>query len=530
MRVNKSGPSWAPTSYATPENTHRIRSQSTILHDVSFAVIATVGLVKTGSDSTSSTSTSTTPSGPLPCDSVLSHAITILPDLPAATPQLRSDKQKEVEHAAVSVAASSLVTAGAAPGSVSRNWDEEHPDAPVPSYVENSLLDPGTADSPAAASASPTASTSATWPSGSSALPSPSLQADPTDAILSGYALTSSFGDGDDEALDAEEEYDGYEELSLPASLSDRPPPPTIDDDISPPSAGEPSSAAGFRLASVSGGVIDADGGQRALDSGDGGATAASRSSRDFQGITAAPLTSGRTSLGEPETPPPPAEYSLPFLPAPSAGEPAPYGMLPSALASQTATIAVPAYADTSSAVPSSPPPPLSPLTADHVPLPPFSVSTPSQSDEQAPTAQQPRQTRAGSDSLPPPYAGRETLARSPPAPREVALPELRPSPAAQPSAARGPLQGAESIDSPPPAFGTTLAGQPSRSPTTAASSRALRVVEESASESHAAEPTGREADDESRPPPYEQRDDGASGPSGIQWGMTQNRRGELVL
>ncbi|GAA5842025.1 hypothetical protein JCM3766R1_005727 [Sporobolomyces carnicolor] len=173
-------------------------TQSTILHKVSFAVTITIGLFMLRATASSASSASTVN------DAVLSLPISIAP----ASLASRSSKEKEAEsgHA--------LMEARGMDDSPSR-WPHPPPppivfgdspgegiDGPVPSYVEHGADDPGIA-----AFASTSATRSEAW---------------------AGHA-------GEDD----EEEYDGYEELSIPTS-EDGPPPPAIDDDISPPSPSEP--------------------------------------------------------------------------------------------------------------------------------------------------------------------------------------------------------------------------------------------------------------------------------------------------
>ncbi|BGP52863.1 hypothetical protein JCM8202v2_000420 [Rhodotorula sphaerocarpa] len=346
-------------------------TQSTLLHAVSFAVVVNVGLVKAAGAAADPDGPSTSAlSGPLPCDSVLTQEITILPDLPATDPTPRSDKQKEVEQAAAASSASTSALEGLSP-SVTADaspWDEEQP---VPSYVENSLLDPGT-------TLSPTASTSSRWLPGEDDVSSSAQSG--SELPPSGYALSASVDDGEDE-----EEYDGYEELSLPASLSGRAPPPRIDDDISPPSMGEPSSMRDYRPAPGYG-----------TDRGDGDLFLSGGTPDSLQ---PPPHASERISgdshdaLDIPETPPPVVDYDLPFLGAAAASAVSEIGTLstvmppieslgssvPSTPPSPGADEAtVPSYSGHApTGVPSSPPPPVSPLDSDHPSLPPFSASPP---------------------------------------------------------------------------------------------------------------------------------------------------------
>ncbi|GAA5980738.1 hypothetical protein JCM10908_001759 [Rhodotorula pacifica] len=547
-------------------------SQSTILHTVSFAVRVTVGLVNTGSSS--STSSSTAPAGatstsssaiaapassdnhhhhhagPAPLDTVLMQELTILPDLPPSTSTLpRSDKQKEVERAAA--ATTTLVSLP--------SWEEDQPDAPVPSYVENSLLDPGTTTG----AGPPTASTSSGWLSAA-----PPSQAAPPPPPPSGYTLSSSLDHHEEEDNDEdEEEYDGYEELSLSASLSERPPPPRIDDDISPPSAGEPSSEMGYRLASYSGEVIGEGEEVEEVQAGGGAAF------EDAGGVAPAgvlqPLPSRtmmRSADGdndlEPETPPPPVDYELPYLPPAVVADssdypppPPPPESLPSTpppahvLFGQKSGCDA-AHHEEGDQIPSSPPPPLSPLEAEH-PLPALPLITGLQRHYQG---------------LPPPYAGRlqqQQQQQSPPPP------PLSPPPAVSLDALRSPmpsvveagpnsssLSGASASEQPPrprPTTSSAMGSQTSHEQHQHQIGPAILDYAEGGGPPAPAtdannnddvhdEVDSEEEDHEARPPPYEQRDaDSRSSPPsatpsvGIQWGMMHaanngRRRGELVL
>lgn len=544
---------------------------------MSFAVVVTVGLVKAAGAAADPDGPSTSAlSGPLPCDSVLTQEITILPDLPATDPTPRSDKQKEVEQAAAASSASTSALEGLSP-SVTADaspWDEEQP---VPSYVENSLLDPGT-------TLSPTASTSSRWLPGEDDVSSSAQSG--SELPPSGYALSASVDDGEDE-----EEYDGYEELSLPASLSGRAPPPRIDDDISPPSMGEPSSMRDYRPAPGYG-----------TDRGDGDLFLSGGTPDSLQ---PPPHASERISgdshdaLDIPETPPPVVDYDLPFLGAAAASAVSEIGTLstvmppieslgssvPSTPPSPGADEAtVPSYSGHApTGVPSSPPPPVSPLDSDHPSLPPFSASPPAayQAREEsssvgrygageapggATDTEEGASRRPCPDGLPPPYAGQDLPARSPPPPAATSLSAAPPAlPPRSPSRASGRADSpSRPLLPPPPAPprsprarvappATTGGAAPGRDVigstgqgNSFASSRAgrsrarpLPPVAPSAtapSEGGLATSSSGDGDDELRPPPYEQRDGTAAAaasenPSGIQWGMMmQNRRDELVL
>ncbi|BGP21483.1 hypothetical protein Rt10032_c01g0190 [Rhodotorula toruloides] len=187
-------------------------TQATILHSVDFSVVVIVGLVNISTaPSSSSAAVSVSTAQPATLDAILSRNILIVPD----TPSGRSDKQKEVIRDLAEDASES-----------SESWRQV--EAPVPTYVENSELDDGVP----AASGSGWAGIVA--------------GADSVGHVPLAYSET-----GD------EEEYDGYEDVSLAATLSDRPPPPRIDDDVSPPSVGEPSSSLGLQIAAAAGDVID---------------------------------------------------------------------------------------------------------------------------------------------------------------------------------------------------------------------------------------------------------------------------------
>ncbi|TKA55340.1 hypothetical protein B0A53_02264 [Rhodotorula sp. CCFEE 5036] len=599
-------------------------SQSTIAHQVSFSVVVTVGLVNTASTSTSSSTNfatagastsvsgpaSTSHSGPAAHDSILTQELTILPDLPpnaAALP--RSEKQKEVERDAAaagpesSIPATAITTTGP-----SALWEEEHPDAPVPSYVEDLLLDPGTAATTAGVSPPPPppmASTSADSTTSVDSPKGPALRRQDSSSLPlftptvppSGYTLSASLEGYDDDQDEEEEEYDGYEELSLPASLSERPPPPRIDDDISPPSMAEPSSAFGYRLAADSGEVViigeeeEEEGVVRNREVGGEGSALSVAASRD--GIMMGggggasmqeflPLGTTSTMTDEPETPPPPVDYDLPFLSTPARLPPLPPSSLPSTPPPPPSPPLPNTFAaypgapsndcETGSNIPSSPPPPLSPLDPNHhlVALPPFSsTSSPSSSAARAAdhchnshVSRSPPPPGSGSpEGLPPPYAGRLQSPPPPPPPpatlpatsssssttsslpptARVAVPILdaAPPPRCGPHAPAPETAGHRRYSSPRPA--------PSSSSGTLTSPAQNNVASISSQQQSGESPVGGvedgtppTEDEESRPPPYEQRDDFAAsvggGLSGIQWGMmhttttTTNRRGELVL
>ncbi|GAA5922626.1 uncharacterized protein JCM15063_003366 [Sporobolomyces koalae] len=178
-------------------------TQTTICHTVSFAVKVTIGLFSLGSNAPAPTSGSATAAS----DTVLTQPITIVP---ASISTLRTDKQKEA------------MNFGLEPSGTPQPWSDysappvspptESPseafvaDGPVPSYFENSADDPGV---PAAAASSSSIPNS--W----------TRELDPPN------------GEEEDE-----EEYDGYEAMSIPTEEAG-PPPPAIDEDVSPPSPSE---------------------------------------------------------------------------------------------------------------------------------------------------------------------------------------------------------------------------------------------------------------------------------------------------
>jgi hypothetical protein len=291
----------------------------------------------------------------------------------------------------------------------------------VPTYVENSELDDGV----------PAASGSG-WPGDRGGT-------DESGQIPLAYSET-----GD------EEEYDGYEDVSLAATLSDRPPPPRIDDDVSPPSVGEPSSSLGLQIAAAAGDVIDEADEVDPLTPPPNDFAAYplpppppeshGTSTRHSSISSPPPLFQSHASptLLEPATPPP----HIDFPPLPSLDT-----------EDYTSTPYDPPPSEPSSPSPGDPPPPLSPFSQ-------------------------------GMHGLPPPYFG---------------------SPSRAPDAAQDVGQGASVSDG----GEVTDAG---------GSGRALE------------EPARRAEDDEGRPPPYEQRQEGAfdEGVQLVRFGV--NRRGELVL
>ncbi|BGP44744.1 hypothetical protein JCM10450v2_000558 [Rhodotorula kratochvilovae] len=421
-------------------------TQSTILHTVSFAVNVIIGLVNVSPSSHAGS----------PCpDAVLSHDVFILPDTPTA----RTDKQKEVdrEH-----------TYAALPPPA-EPWSAQQ-DAPVPTYVEHSEHDSGEPVPVPGASGSSTSAWALSGPSSSSGGLALAFDNVPYAAV---YPT-----DGD------EEEYDGYEELSLPATLSTRAPPPAIDEDVSPPSVGEPSSVAGLALAAARGGVID----EGELDLGeDEGETpppddfASYRSSAPASAGEPAPPPSfdTHTPAGEhaerrsddlePATPPPHIDFAP--LPTPSTPPEHPQHH------------------------PSSPPPPLSPLgpaAADYLSRgrPPLSPLSPLPSPG------------TGERGLPPPYF----TGALPPPPASPMLPRSRASSAEGPAEASH-ARGSSASSSDGSTASSTGAG--------------------AAREATAGEGEGDAEGDDPRPPPYEQRE-AHDRVELVRFGV--NRRGELVL
>ncbi|GAA5834002.1 hypothetical protein JCM9279_004186 [Rhodotorula babjevae] len=424
-------------------------TQSSILHTVSFAVVVTIGLVS------ARPSSSTRASSPLP-DAVLAQDVVILPDSPPAS---RSDKQKEVDREQYT----------APPPPVDAAWASQ--DAPVPTYVERSEHDLG--EPPASGS-----STSG-WPSG---LHPHDLGASPSSSssaagILVDLPYTTAYPtDGD------EDEYDGYEELSLPATLSTRLPPPAIDEDVSPPSVGEPSSVAGLALAAAMGGLID----ERDEEGADEVGTPPPDDFAAYvSGPPPPPPLSPGAEAGDEEAPPPSFEARAPLAP-------------------------LPPPASDPSMEPASPPPHIDyhPLSAS-IPLPPSlgAPSTPPEHDAAATTTLEdlppPVSPPAGSDpltrrGLPPPYFG-----GSPPPPHEHAHAQLPPV-----ALGDAPLEGYSA--SPPAGGGAAHERVPSaagsvRSSTEAGAGAALRREPGGAVRAGGEQHDGSELD--LRPPPYEQRD-----------------------
>ncbi|KPV78379.1 uncharacterized protein RHOBADRAFT_50852 [Rhodotorula graminis WP1] len=423
-------------------------TQSSILHTVSFAVVVTIGLVS------ARPSSSTRAASPLP-DAVLSQDVVILPDSPPAS---RSDKQKEVDREQYTAAP---------PPPVDAPWASQ--DAPVPTYVERSEHDLG--EPPASGSSTSAWSSSLHHDFGAS----PSSSSSAGILVDMPYAVVYPT-DGD------EDEYDGYEELSLPATLSTRLPPPAIDEDVSPPSVGEPSSVAGLALAAAMGGLID----ERDEDGADEGETPPPD---DFAAYTASssppPPLSPRAGEREEGAPPPsfearPSRELPPLLPHPHSDPP-------------TEPASPPPHIDFH---PLPPPVPL-PLPVGVPSTPPEHLAASTTAEDDLPPPVSPAGlTRRG---LPPPYFG-----GSPPPPHSG---PLTPPPPPPPGAL-----GTVAHDEPHPAGRALDSSAPVRG---AVGERDGQVDE------------GLELD--GRPPPYEQRDAALAATRG-RAGDESGRMGELVL
>ncbi|KAM0793561.1 hypothetical protein ACM66B_000997 [Microbotryomycetes sp. NB124-2] len=163
-------------------------SQSTILHNISFEVRVTIGLIATSQRDQHQNR-----------DWIVSRTVYIVPDYPVS----RSDKQKEVDR-------------DNAPDGFSPNWLSSQDAGPAPTYLD--------------------ATSSATSDGGSTWTPQPPPLS-PLSPGSSGAAVPLSpppLSSNIDSTFD--EEYDGYEDIS--ASLTNLAPPPAIDEDVSPPSPG----------------------------------------------------------------------------------------------------------------------------------------------------------------------------------------------------------------------------------------------------------------------------------------------------
>jgi len=272
--------------------------QSTIIHSVTFAVVVTVGLFSLGTSTSSSSGSTSTPTS---FDAVLSQPITIVPSPPTSRTS-RTDKQKEAErdlHADSSLGWSSLIP----PSTTEQAESPGGGEGPVPSYVEYSADDPGI---PAAVASSSSHRTSF------------QTEEEAIQRLVQDFERSQGVGGGSGGGTEhgEEEEYDGYEELSIPIAN----PPPRIDEDVSPPSPSDPSHP------------------------------------EMYPGITPQ-LLQDATSEEEPMTPPPNDFATLDFSEHLTSSNPLP----PSA---------------PSSSAPSSPPPPLSPLSTLY-PRPPASPDHP---------------------------------------------------------------------------------------------------------------------------------------------------------
>lgn len=400
----------------------------------------------------------------------------ILPDLP---PSSRSDKQKEVDRE-YSASVGSFAPSPSPP-STAEAWSPL--DAPVPTYVERSEHDPGESLPPPPL-APAAAGSSSQWhlpppPLDYGASHSPStLPPSPGGGTLSAadvpYAMLYPT-DVDEEGGGEEEEYDGYEELSLPATLSTRLPPPAIDDDVSPPSVGEPSSVAGLALAAARGRVVDARGGGDARSDG--------VRERDEEG-----------EAGGAETPPP--DDFAPYDPPPPLVPPP-----PPPLADLDVPGAYP-HADKSA-----PPPSFDP----RAPLPP------------------PSDARAAEPASPPPHIDFRPLPFED-APTALGAPSTLPerAPDDREDGPDGP-DDADDADPPPPASGLPppYFGSPPRGVGPSPGSLPPLPALAPAPASGADAPRGR---GDARPPPYEQRDGGEGMGRGRRRGVGSRGEEERVL
>lgn len=138
-------------------------------------------------------------------DCILTQTVTVIPDSPS--PSAASEKQRQLD---------STEPAPSPPPPPTPSWMPA--DGPVPTYHES------------AAQAQAQAQTDSSWTTDRSS-PPPLSPATPSSSSNAHGKQAAS--EDEDAALFAEE-YDGYEEMS--ASLSTLAPPPTIDEDVSPPS------------------------------------------------------------------------------------------------------------------------------------------------------------------------------------------------------------------------------------------------------------------------------------------------------
>ncbi|GAA5918112.1 hypothetical protein JCM6882_006348 [Rhodosporidiobolus microsporus] len=457
-------------------------TQATILHTISFSVVVTVGLVNH-----SSTTSSSSAAPPPPLDATLSQEIFIVPDLsnPAS-----SSKQREANiDAALTVAESSSYAA-----SSSSAWMPPY-DGPVPTYVADSQQDSGetvSAGGPVASGSSSALDAAAqeqlrrNW---SASPPPPPLLAPP--------AVATAFGDW-------EEEHDGYEDFSLPATLSIRPPPPPIDDDVSPPSAGDREGSLSLELAAAQG-IMPRDGDDappRLAEFGvadeEGEEPVDSPPPPMFDAHDHPPpshlhhhhlVASPSPDTLEPATPPPHIDFALPL--SPSHAHALALAPLPT----------LPAHFSSTPPPASRPPTPL--LAAHHGPL-----ASPGMSE-----------------GLPPPYFGGSFGAPPPPPPPSM------PAPAARTQSRPPSLE--RRYD---PSFGTALLPPAPGSAASSASEGSSASASASGGEAEGTADVraegGRgdggedeeEEDDEPRPPPYESRDEM------VRFRVGVNARGEEVV
>ncbi|GAA5971382.1 hypothetical protein JCM21900_004313, partial [Sporobolomyces salmonicolor] len=414
---------------------------ATILHSVTFSVVVTVGLFVLGSSSaaastSTSISTSTSTSTPTALDATLSQAVFVVSD----TTSSHSDKHKEAEREA----SPSTSVANAAPHRSSAPWMALDLDGPVPTYVEYGADDPGI----------PAASGSG------SAWTSPAAAVEDLQRSWETERFTTSAGDG-------EEEYDGYEELSL-VSESASPPPPGIDEDVSPPS---PSEQQEFSIESALAHAAQLE--------------PMTPPPNDF-GLENEPDHLTNSRLTETDAPPPP-HVEFPPLRLPS---------MPS----------------TSLSTPSSPPPPVSPLD-DEFPRSSSSLPPPPDGAEGSPPPY-----IGVSPSLPPPSVSARTVPYRPHSPlsSELLDHERRYRPSYPPRTSRsGSPSPSSSVDETSVELtGTGEEGGPSRAATEGGAG-------EGELESEEEEPTAHD------PPPYESREEDDRVEL-VRFGVT--RRGELVL
>ncbi|GAA6004354.1 hypothetical protein JCM10207_000682 [Rhodosporidiobolus poonsookiae] len=431
-------------------------TQFSILHTVTFSVRVIVGLFNNASLASSSTSAATSASSAL--DAVLSQDVFIVPDLSAS----HSDKQKEADRDTLvaSLPSSSAPAAEA--------WMPA--DGPVPTYVEDQRDDRG--------ESLPVASGSAT-----------------IEEQLRRNTSSPAFSD-------LEEEYDGYEDLSLPATLSLRPPPPAIDDDVSPPSAGETATSLSLQLAAQQGMPLDLDHDERDLES------------------RLVPYEAAPPEDGASDSPPPPgfhahsrrasqhANLDLDLEPA----TPPPHVDFPP-LSSAHLPSTPPSVAAGHLPSPSSPPPPASPLNPSAEFL-----------------------SASGGALDPPPYFGAPP-AFSPGLPPPPPLPPVSARPGGAGTArSRSSSRDGRAERRYDPAFGLSSAGSASSdgdsvgAGRSASAERVASGIGEGQAEDGPEHEVAEEEDeeDEPHPPPYEQRDAQQGRVEMMRFGV--NRLGELVL